>query len=304
MAGLLSSLRNVKQLCVGFPVDGPADRPGWLRLWSASLGHVVLPLADPEGLTRACGCAGRGLAPSSLSGADGLPCTSQDREGGHQRVEQKGSHSGAGAGGSRSSDDAPQGLPIPFPGHVLQALTAGLGKSYASRRHRQTQERGTSEPCPLGKVPEGLGRRQEVARPGAGHPTLGAGLHVELPGTGDGFQSFLQAAEGRHLHTYAHMHSEPTHTCTAACTHSQVELRLSTPLVVGRWLILRTGALDRPQDPVCRQHGQPTTQAEGQGPSTQLQGAGVTHVSTRKGAPSGCCPCPGRQGISCSDTGG
>lgn len=59
-----------------------------------------------------------------------------------------------------------------------------------------------------------------MARPGAGHPTLGAGLHVELPGTGGGFHSFLQAAEGRHLHTYAHMHSEPTHVCTAACTRT------------------------------------------------------------------------------------
>lgn len=113
---------------------------------------------------------------------------------------------------------------------------------------------------------------------------------------------------GRCVQAFAHActHALRAHTRVQRCTrtHSQGELRLSTPLVAGRWLILRTGALDRPQDPVCRRHVQPTTQAEGQGPFCPPAGAGVTRVSTRKRAPSGCCPCPGRQGVSFSDSWG
>lgn len=89
-------------------------------------------------------------------------------------------------------------------------------------------------------------------------------------------------------HIHAHGSQD---TCVHVRRHvcSQVELRLSTPPGVGRWLTPRMGALLR-----AGGVGSPPPREWDAGPG----------VSTHKGTPSGCSPRPRRQGVSRSEAWG
>lgn len=152
----------------------------------------------------------------------------------------------------------------------------------------------------------------QVTPPGStiGSHTLGDGLHIQLPGTGDGSSSSVT------VHSFSRLLCAGICTRMHTCTQSpHTRAQMHAHALTGRTQALHTlgggevahfedGCPGQAQDPVCRRHGQPTTQAEGQGPFCLPAGAGVTCVSTRKRAPSGCCPRPGRQGVSFSNSWG
>lgn len=213
VSGALSSLRSGNQ-CGRVVPWGRSRQPSQPRACGAATGR-------PQGLAQSLRlrrqprahlaeqtCA----APQPGEGRESgqIPCS-------RPRAEQMGSRCRQ-RGGRRSSCEAPQGLPIPFPGHVLQALSIGLGKPCASRRHGLTREQRNLRAVSFGEGSRRAGKEAGRARPrrltSAGSTTglAPAGIsgcwgQVTASHPPVTFPSFLQAAAGRHLHTCADMHS-------------------------------------------------------------------------------------------------
>lgn len=109
------------------PTAGPGS-PCRLLAVVSQLGHVLLLPAEPEARSEPVAVSG-GVSGTELTQRSTCSCTPTRRgkESSHiyrvrQWVEQTGScfgGRGGGGGGSRSSDEAPRGLPILFPGCVL-----------------------------------------------------------------------------------------------------------------------------------------------------------------------------------------
>lgn len=135
-----------------------------------------------------------------------------------------------------------------------------------------------------------MARPRRLTSPGSttGSHSLGAGLHVELLGTGDGASPSCHLCllpPGRRAQACC----TRVRTCTQLTrvrtdgrhTHSLVTPGL--PTGGGRRPVPRTGAPDRTQDPVCCRHG------------VLVAPVGRRHHACehREGSPSGCCPRPG-----------
>lgn len=167
---------------VRLPTAGPGS-PCRLLAAVSRLRHVLLLPAEPEARSEPAAVLG-GVSGTELTQRSAvLLHTDQERQGEQPyllRASVGGADGlmlrGAGAGGgSRSSNEAPRGFPILFPGCVLQALSTGRGKSCTPRRHGQIQEQRN-----LRAVSIGEGSRRAGKEAGSGM-CRGRSPHQEAP---------------------------------------------------------------------------------------------------------------------------